>query len=969
MPLGASRLSFLAKTAAEEVAAGRTAVSLTASGNAQIDTAQSQFGGSSALFDGTDDFIDTNYRSSILTSTETIEFWYRPTTTSGAYGIMSQNTQGEGNGFQILYINGGIYVYKRALGSGDGLVGTGSITANTWHHIAVVNNAGTAKLYIDGVLKDTDTGWTGTDDDTDLRFGEGKGLSSSLWDGSRYDMNGFLDEIRISDTARYTAAFTAPTEPFQNDDNTLLLLHMDGTDGSTEFVDDTGTAGFVVGSVSYSGTTDNYSNQSVNTTGAASGLKTPNAITVVFLAKPTYNLERLNIMGISDNNNVLRNNIFINTSGTIRFYNATTSGTSDKTSTETLTNNDWNLVAISKDVNTGQISGWMNGSSITFPSETITGQTFDFDGSATDIGIGTARAGDHGNYMWNGDVAWVGVWPTYTDFTNSTNQDAVWDSTNSRAIFPGTDGTRYDFGDPIIFHYGNESTVAQNQGNIASYTLAEGGSPTDGDHYIATLGEALPEAVATWDGTDFSEITSAFTSDGNTEFLCSWDGTNGQTSATDESSNSHTITFSGSSADISTERNRFGGASVDLNFSSTDSITFGDAGTSAWYNQDTTIECWVYYDTLTGAQASNGLPRVLGSFVTTGGGNYWSFGAKNDGSLQFFYYQGSSQFVTSATGLISAGQWHHIAMTHNNTSGVIELFLDGKNVASATKASGSFSNHGYIRLGNYSGTPDAHVDEIRISHTVRYTPVEATSDTSISFAGGDYGYIDAFPNTSTSNSYSFFSWVKFDNSNLSDNSFVFESFRNGISAFRLEKYQSKLMVNGFNSSNSPMYRAQHNSTISGDTWYAVWVSIDPSSTSNRSFCYQQYGSSTVNVVTSSNSAFYVNITGSYQSGFYDEAKDIGIFARGANGAVASRGDLAEFWMDDVYRDFTNSTNRQKFVDSSGYPVDLGSDGSTPFSAAPPIYLAGSDILTNNRGDSGDTPTYVGSPPNGDAVGS
>jgi len=220
--------------------------------------------------------------------------------------------------------------------------------------------------------------------------------------------------------------------------------------------------------------------------------------------------------------------------------------------------------------------------------------------------------------------------------------------------------------------------------------------------------------------TDYTVPTAAFTSDGNTEFLCSWDGTNGQTSATDESSNSHTITFSGASADLSTTQAKFGTASVDLNFSSTDSIYFGDAGTSAWYNQDTTIECWVYYDTLTGAQASNGLPRVLGSFVTVGGGNYWSFGAKNDGSLQFFYYQGSGNYVTSATGVISAGQWHHIAMVYNHSTGAIRLLCDGFEVASGTKAAGSFSNHGYVRLGNYSGTPDAYVDEIRISHTQRY---------------------------------------------------------------------------------------------------------------------------------------------------------------------------------------------------------------------------------------------------------
>jgi hypothetical protein len=49
-----------------------------------------------------------------------------------------------------------------------------------------------------------------------------------------------MDEYRVSNIARYTTNFAPPTEPFQNDDNTLLLLHMDGTDGSTAFIDDNG---------------------------------------------------------------------------------------------------------------------------------------------------------------------------------------------------------------------------------------------------------------------------------------------------------------------------------------------------------------------------------------------------------------------------------------------------------------------------------------------------------------------------------------------------------------------------------------------------------------------------------------------------------------------------------------------------------------------------------------------------------
>ena len=211
----------------------------TVGGNAQIDTDHFNFGNSSALFDGTDDYIDLSFRSDILTNTETIEFWYRPTSVSGVYGIMSQNTQGAGTGFQILQINGEIAAYKQANG-GTTLQG-GSLSAGTWVHIAVVNNGGNAALYIDGTSVDTDASWTGTVTDTDLRIGEGKGVSSSTWNATRYDLNGHIDELRISDSARYTAGFTVASDPFTNDENTRLLMHFEGSDTSTYFADDFGT--------------------------------------------------------------------------------------------------------------------------------------------------------------------------------------------------------------------------------------------------------------------------------------------------------------------------------------------------------------------------------------------------------------------------------------------------------------------------------------------------------------------------------------------------------------------------------------------------------------------------------------------------------------------------------------------------------------------------------------------------------
>ena len=50
-------------------------------------------------------------------------------------------------------------------------------------------------------------------------------------------LTGYMDEIRISNTARYTADFTPTTTAFTSDANTKLLIHSNTTMGSTTFTD------------------------------------------------------------------------------------------------------------------------------------------------------------------------------------------------------------------------------------------------------------------------------------------------------------------------------------------------------------------------------------------------------------------------------------------------------------------------------------------------------------------------------------------------------------------------------------------------------------------------------------------------------------------------------------------------------------------------------------------------------------
>lgn len=104
----------------------------------------------------------------------------------------------------------------------------GSIADGNWHTIAVDVTAGspaTARIYVDGTLKGTST------------FTEAASQTGASWlgqmqttsTGPSFQFNGQIDEVRISNIARYTAStYTVPTAPFTTDSNTLGLYHLDG---------------------------------------------------------------------------------------------------------------------------------------------------------------------------------------------------------------------------------------------------------------------------------------------------------------------------------------------------------------------------------------------------------------------------------------------------------------------------------------------------------------------------------------------------------------------------------------------------------------------------------------------------------------------------------------------------------------------------------------------------------------------
>ena len=57
-----------------------------------------------------------------------------------------------------------------------------------------------------------------------------------------------------------------------------------------------------------------------------------------------------------------------------------------------------------------------------------------------------------------------------------------------------------------------------------------------------------------------------------------------------------------------------------------------------------------------------------------------------------------------------------------------------------------------------------------------------------------------------------------------------------------------------------------------------------------------------------------------------------------NGSQNLNGKIAGLYIDQTYTDFSQESNRNKFIDQLGYPIDLGADGSEPTGSSPLVYM-------------------------------
>jgi len=214
----------------------------TADGNAQLSTAQAKFGPSSLLLDGTDDFVVSDENINLSSDDFTIDLWIRPDNVTGYKGIWQSGTSTTEQSYLL-----GNQVYW-SVNPSTIISSSVTVNANEWTMLSYERQGNTHRLYKNGTLEDTASTANKQDNGP---FSVGKNGFG--------DFDGYIDEVRLSSVARYAgSSFTEPTSSYAVDSNTTALLHFDGTNGSTNIVNET-----------TSGITDVTADANVSVTGLA----------------------------------------------------------------------------------------------------------------------------------------------------------------------------------------------------------------------------------------------------------------------------------------------------------------------------------------------------------------------------------------------------------------------------------------------------------------------------------------------------------------------------------------------------------------------------------------------------------------------------------------------------------------------------------------------------------------------------
>lgn len=184
---------------------------MTPAGDAQIDTAQSKFGGASGLFDGTGDYVNTDTDGTNFpfgTGDFTIAAWVRFNALSGRSTLTAHPTNAGGSAVFWARFDSDSQV---CIGQSGGTLPTvtldTTLATGAWYHMAWVRRSGTCRVFLDGRPQGADiTSLSGVDFTQDAF--QVAGISGVNL------LNGWVDELVIAKRALFWTKFTPPTSAY-----------------------------------------------------------------------------------------------------------------------------------------------------------------------------------------------------------------------------------------------------------------------------------------------------------------------------------------------------------------------------------------------------------------------------------------------------------------------------------------------------------------------------------------------------------------------------------------------------------------------------------------------------------------------------------------------------------------------------------------------------------------------------------
>lgn len=217
-----------------------------------------------------------------LTGDLTIEAWIKPNAPANPqetqYSDIVTKHDGDGNAYGLQYTSfkepDGTYSYSYNFSIADKKINCGQVTLYTanvqskigyhvdeqtltkWKHIAAVKKGNTLYVFENGILVANRTDWTFQS--PCIQPNNPISIGARLTGDGQYQDSFFygeIDEIRISNIARYTSDFPTQPEPFKTDSSTVALYHLDGNIGYLNDASGNRLDGKIYGNIQYPNST------------------------------------------------------------------------------------------------------------------------------------------------------------------------------------------------------------------------------------------------------------------------------------------------------------------------------------------------------------------------------------------------------------------------------------------------------------------------------------------------------------------------------------------------------------------------------------------------------------------------------------------------------------------------------------------------------------------------------------------